>query len=220
MRLLRRKSVEPPEPQLEEVHDVRGWRRMQILPMGILASPQQEDAILSQVSEPAKCRSDEHAVPFKDHCGWYAMYRKRAIQKKLGYACVAVSAIGETELCREGFQAYQIRIDEIWVDESEPAAKRLGERYECPVYQEEKPCKSESESSESSPPQNPLQNAIQQQYFQEAQRIAVQEALRQIQERNPPSPFQQGTGFPPGVVPPGLSPQQFGPLTPGGPLSP
>lgn len=186
MRKFWRKPVENPSLKkklLPEVSDIRGWRQMQVLPMGILASPQQGAAVLGPVSEPAGCddtwmhdgdslKKVGHKPPYYDHCGWYAMYDREAIlelrpnslygsREEKAMCHVLVSAIGETILCRKGFQSYQIRIEEIHGYMSEALAAKLAERYQCPVYRpEEEPCESESPSDESSPFPVPQANPL------------------------------------------------------------
>lgn len=144
---------------LSEVENVQGWRRVQVLPMGILASPQQAEAMLERVSPLARCNAgDSHKPPQHGCCGWHAMYNNERFERMSGEgrANILVSAIGETVLCREGWIAEQIRVDEVRVpyDFDEELARKIGERYEVPVYQqEEQKCTSESPSNESLPSQ-------------------------------------------------------------------
>ena len=154
---------------LPEVENIQGWRRVQVLPMGILASPQQAELMLEQVSPVARClterdypQHESHKPPMHDCCGWHAMYEEWNLNRwALGEVKTLVSAIGETLLCREGWVAEQIRVDEVWVPQGfdEKLSRKIGERYNVPVmYQEEPPCTSESQSNALSPSQQKLRD--------------------------------------------------------------
>jgi len=138
-----------------EVRGLMGWRTMSLLGSGILASPMQEAACVSRLSEPATCyKSRRHKPPVHDCCGYYAMYYKEQvpIYHGLGRVRVLVSAMGETELCSEGWQARQIRIDEVWIlKKYQDDAARIHERYGVSVFEEDESCESEIESSASLP---------------------------------------------------------------------
>lgn len=148
--------------KLDEIQGLTGWRYCHLLAGSILASPQQAEAWLERETPPAdcphceKCPADDgaYSLPCEPGCGYYAMYRREDVDKQLtaespkqDWVLVKVSAIGETELHREGFRAERLRVDEIWVKPGTDG-KPLTERYGVPVYEEERPCKSESESNE------------------------------------------------------------------------
>ena len=198
---------------LSEVENIQGWRRVQVLPMGILASPQQAEAMLERVSPPARCLDNSrttldgvdlptgHKPPVHDCCGWHAMYEEKTLAPwATGWVRILVSAQGETLLCRLGFIAERIRLDEVRVPKGfdETLAKKLAERYGVPVYEQEEPCTSESPSSESSPDQIRRLRDISRQLSTQPQ--SIQNALRYLQSAPvptpPPSPQPFQPGFP------------------------
>ncbi len=139
----RRTDDETETPQ-REVENLIGWRKMKILPVGLLVSPLYEGGMTSILSEEAVCdRDSTHDAPEGDcspGCGWYAFYDARFIHRgqfQLDEAIVEVSAVGKTWLHDKGFRTRQIRMESIWVPKGTDAGlvETLTEMYDLPVYE-------------------------------------------------------------------------------------
>lgn len=138
----------PPEPP-REVENLIGWRKMKILPVGLLVSPFREGGMTSDLSEEAVCdKDDRHDAPEEKcspGCGWYAFYDAKEILGTGRWsdpftsdeAIVEVSAVGKTWLHDKGFRTKQIRMESIWVPKGTDAGlvETLAEMYDLPVYE-------------------------------------------------------------------------------------
>ena len=133
------------KPQ-REVENLIGWRKMKILPVGLLVSPLHEGGMTSTLSEEAVCdRNPKHDAPEGDcipGCGWYAFYEAKELYtswNRIGKdeAIVEVSAVGKTWLHDKGFRTKQIRMESIWVPKGTAAGlvETLTEMYGLPVYE-------------------------------------------------------------------------------------
>ncbi len=135
---------------MREVENLIGWRKMKILPVGLLVSPFREGGMTSDLSEEAVCDVDDsHDAPDEQctpGCGWYAFYDAKEIYGGRGWnpeslktddAIVEVSAVGKTWLHDKGFRTKQIRIESIWVPKGTDAGlvETLAEMYDLPVYE-------------------------------------------------------------------------------------
>lgn len=143
------KNPSSEKPQ-REVENLIGWRKMKILPVGMLVSPYREGGMTSVLSEEAVCdQRPNHDAPEGDctpGCGWYAFYAANDIYGgssrwsepfKADEAIVEVSAVGKTWLHDKGFRTKQIRMESIWVPKgTDPGLSgTLGEMYDIPVYE-------------------------------------------------------------------------------------
>lgn len=150
---------DPDEVVVREVENLIGWRKMKVLPVGLLVSPFREGGMTSDISEEAVCgNNDSHDAP-EEHCspgcGWYAFYDSKEITKRGGWtdrfgmdeAIVEVSAVGKTWLHDKGFRTKQIRMETIWVPKGMDTGlvETLAEMYSLPVY--EIPGREEAEDS-------------------------------------------------------------------------
>ncbi len=144
----RRTDDETEAPQ-REVENLIGWRKMKILPVGLLVSPFREGGMTSVLSEEAVCdRDPKHDAPEGDcvpGCGWYAFYEAKELYisrwsetiMNMDDAIVEVSAGGKTWLHDKGFRTKQIRMESLWVPKGTDAglSETLGEMYDLPVYE-------------------------------------------------------------------------------------
>lgn len=208
----------PPEPvetgPLPTVKGLEGWREMLLLPGGIFASPQQENAFTERVSQPARCNVYSPRVGSVDHegvpgsacnCGYYALYKRQNAHDYKGNCVVKISAMGETEMHEIGFRCAQFRIDEVYVQDKELAAAAR-ERLGIDIFIEEAPCKSESESNALRRTQDQIMNDKLLQIFKDQAGRAVQDSLLQQLGKRNQSPPQLGPLSPPGLAPGGPLP--------------
>lgn len=186
---------------LVEMENVHGYRAYRVLPNGYLVAPTKDDLVTTRLTALATCdQGKSHRPPQTGCCGYYALYEKANAVRgyyKQGSVIAKVSAVGETIVCREGFQSVQLRIDELYYQgQSEDLCRVLSERYEIPVFEEEL-CKSETPSSGSTPSLQMMQA----------------EYLRRL--------FNQGMPSPRPTPPPSGSPSRYAPgFASGGPLLP
>ncbi len=147
------------ETPQREVKNLIGWRKMKVLPVGLLVSPLREGGMTSTLSEEAVCdQRPKHDAPEGDcgppGCGWYAFYEAKNLYGgrsepfRKDEAIVEVSAVGKTWLHDKGFRSKQIRMESIWVPAGTESGlcQTLHEMYELPVY--EIPGEEETEEDE------------------------------------------------------------------------